>query len=380
LSVDGLLDLRWVHATGPLSYLDGGIGSLRFDPEHEDLRLGRAMLASRLRLTDTVTLHAVVDAYGDHNGNFADLSEFWLDVHPFPSQAVRWRARIGAFYMPLSLENRGPGWSDVYSITPSALNTWIGEEFRTIGAELEARWLGASTGYQGDLALIGAVYGWNEDAGQLLAERGFALSDRPSTLFGGLGIPSSGFYHEIDHRPGLYVGLDWHHHAWMEVRALRYDNRADPDAYTVAGGYAWNTRFSSLGLRLEPGADWTFIAQYLDGATTTIGEYTPGIQFQMSYRTGFALASYEWRAQRFTARLDEFRTRQLTGYYGPPADENGHAATLGWSYGLGDHWQVAAEWLRVWSTFPPRVLYGVPASIPATQYQIAVRYRFKLGI
>ena len=76
--------------------------------------------------------------------------------------------------MPVSLENRGVGWSDVYSITPSALNTWTGEEFRTIGAELEGRWLGASHGYLGDVALVGAVYGWNDPAGALIADRGYA--------------------------------------------------------------------------------------------------------------------------------------------------------------------------------------------------------------
>lgn len=42
LDVIGALDVRWVHATGELSYLNGGLGITRFDPEHEDFRLGRA--------------------------------------------------------------------------------------------------------------------------------------------------------------------------------------------------------------------------------------------------------------------------------------------------------------------------------------------------
>jgi hypothetical protein len=147
LTVTGALDVRWVHATGETSYLNGGLGVLRFDPDHEGFRLGRAFVAPRLRITDIVTLHAVVDAYGDH-GNAVDLSELWAEIRPFPTNAVRWRLRVGAFHMPVSLENRGPGWTDVYSITPSALNTWLGEEFRTIGAELEPigprRWRAAS--------------------------------------------------------------------------------------------------------------------------------------------------------------------------------------------------------------------------------------------
>jgi len=238
LTVAGAVDVRWVHSTSDLSYLDGGLGKLRFDQDDTGPRLGRAFVASRLRVTDLVTLHAVVDAYGDHDRNPVDLSELWAEVRPFPTSALRWRVRVGAFYMPVSLENRGPGWSDVYSITPSALNTWIGEEFRTIGTEFEARWLGANSGYLGDVSLVAAAYAWNDPAGKLISDRGFALSDRPSTLFGGLGRPPTTFYHEIDRKPGYYAGLGWRHHDRLEMRALRYDNRADPEVSTVAGGTA----------------------------------------------------------------------------------------------------------------------------------------------
>jgi hypothetical protein len=379
LNVDGTLDVRWVHATGEPSYLDGGLGNLRFDPDHQDLRLGRAFMAARLRLSDIVTLHGVVDAYGDHDRNPADFSEFFVDVRPYPTNALRWRARIGTFYMPGSLENRGPGWSDVYSITPSALNTWLGEEFRTIGAELEARWLGASSGYFGDVALVAAAYAWNDPSGALVAERGFALTDRPSTLFGGLGRPPITFYHEIDRKPGYYAGLTWRHHDRLEIRALRYDNRADPGASTQAGGGAWRTRFSSFGARLEPDGHWTFIAQYIDG-DTVIGPDSSGFeQFVMTYHAAFALASYERGKERLTARFDNFGTHQSSGFYGPPSNQTGHAWTAAWSHDFDDHWQLLAEWIRVTSVFPPRTLYALPPGSIDTQTQIAVRYRFQFG-
>jgi hypothetical protein len=379
LTIDGELDLRWVHSTGELSFLNGGVGILRFDPEHDELRLGRAFLVSRLRVSDTVTLHAVVDTYGDHDRNPVDLSEFWAEVRPFPTAAVRWRARLGAFYMPASLENRGHGWSDVYTITPSALNTWLGEEFRTIGAEFEARWLGASRGYLGDVALVGAVYGWNDPAGRLIADRGFALTDRPSTLFGGLGQPPITFYHEIDSKPGYYAGLDWRHHNRLDMRALRYDNRADPGAATSTA-YAWRTRFSSIGARLEPTAPWTFIAQYLDG-DTFIGPDSAGAdQFRMTYHAAFGLVSFEWRRERLSARYDDFRTHQLSGFYGLPADNDGHAWTLAWLHELGDEWQLAAEWIRVSSTFPPRATYGASPSLLQSQIQLAIRYRLHAAL
>jgi hypothetical protein len=377
LTLDGDLDVRWVHATGEPSFMNGGRGILRFDPEHEGLELGRAFLAPTWRIADIVSLHAVLDTYGDHNRNPVDLSEFYLSVRPFPTGPVRFSARIGAFYMPISLENRGIGWTDVYSITPSAVNSWIGEEFRTIGAEMQARWLGTSSGYLGDFALIGAAYGWNDPAGSLLAREGFTLSDRPSTLFGYLGSPPLGFYHEVDRRPGYYGGVTWRHHDRLEIRALRYDNLGDPTAETRSGFYAWRTRFSSFGARFEPDAHWTFIAQSLDGSTAAGGGDDP--QFYMRFRAAFALASYEWGRQRLTGRYDEFHTHQLSGLYGPPSNQDGHAWTLAWSYDLGDHWQFLSEWIHAVSSFPPRLALDESIMQAQTQLQLAARYHFKTG-
>jgi hypothetical protein len=376
-TLDGALDVRWVHATGEPSFMNGGLGILRFDSEHEGVELGRAFLAPAWRISDIVSLHAVLDTYGDHNRNPVDLSEFYLTVRPFPTGPVSFRARVGAFYMPVSMENRGIGWTDVYSITPSAVNSWIGEEFRTIGAEMEARWRGVSSGYLGDFALIGAAYGWNDPAGVLLAERGFTLSDRPSTLFGYLGSPPIGFYHEIDRRPGYYGGLTWRHHDRLELRALRYDNRADPTASTQSGFYAWRTRFSSFGARFEPDAHWTFIAQALDGDTAVGGDDGP--QFYMRFRAAFALVSYEWGRQRLTGRYDEFHTHQLSGLFDPAHTQDGHAWTIAWTYDLGEHWQFLGEWVRAESNFPPRLAFDEPAAQTQTQLQLAARYHFKAG-
>jgi hypothetical protein len=379
VTVSGDLDLRWVQASGVPAYLNGGLGLLRFDPDHEGIRLGRAFLAPNWRATDIVSVHAVIDAYDDyHSRNAVDLSEFYLDVRPYPTGPIRWRARLGAFFMPVSLENRGIGWTSVYSITPSAVNTWIGEEFRTIGAEVEARWLGASSGYLGEIAVVAAAYGWNDPAGVLLAERGFGLSDRPSTLFGGLGRPPIEFYHEIDRKPGYYGGLSWKHHDWLEVRALRYDNRADPGAETDAGGYAWRTRFYSLGASVEPSEHWTLIAQYLNG-NTAVGP-DGNQQFYMRFHADFALASYEWARERFTVRYDNFDTNQVSGFFfGPPSDETGHSWTFAWSHQHGEHWQFVAEWLRVASVFPPRIALAESAAQVESQFQLAARYRFRLA-
>jgi hypothetical protein len=373
----GQLDVRWVHSNSEGSFLNGGSGILRFDQDHQDLQPGRAFMSAKFRLTDLLSLHAVADAYGDGDRNSVDLSELWLEARPFPTSALRWRLRAGAFYLPTSLENRGPGWSSVYTITPSALNSWYGEELRSIGAEAEARWLGASSGYAGDVAAVAGAYGWNDPAGVLVAEQGFSLRDRPSTLFGGLGRPPVGLYHEIDKRPGFYGGLSWRHGDGMELRTLYYDNRGNPTAETHAG-YAWLTRFLSAGARFEPDAHWTFIAQYLDGYTVVEEEDAGGALFRTGFRGAFGLGSYEWDRNRLTLRHDRFTTRPgLIGAPGSAPANRGHAWTLGWTHDFDDAWQVSAEWIRATSTFASRSEYGRNPFMRESQTQVAVRYRFR---
>lgn len=186
-------------------------------------------------------------------------------------------------------------------------------------------------------------------------------------------------YHEIDRKPGYYGGLTWRHHDRLELRVLRYDNRADPGTSTVAGGGAWRTRFTSAGARLEPSAHWTFIAQYLDGDTAVGSDFSIENQFFMKYHALFALASYDWNRERLTLRGDAFGTHQLRGFYGLPINQSGHALTAAYTHDFNDHWQLAAEWIRVWSDFPPRASIGVSPVLTESQVQLAARYRFHFG-
>jgi hypothetical protein len=96
----------------------------------------------------------------------------------------------------------------------------------------------------------------------------------------------------------------------------------------------------------------------------------------MTYNAAFALTSFEWRSERFTARFDDFRTNQFSGFFGPPRDDLGHAWTLGWMHEIGTGWQFAAEWIRVTSRFPPRLEDGQPPGLIESQLQLSARYRF----
>ena len=54
------------------------------------------------------------------------------------------------------------GWRSPYTLSFSAINTWVGEELRTIGAEYSLDWLGRSHGHDFDFTLNAAAYGWND--------------------------------------------------------------------------------------------------------------------------------------------------------------------------------------------------------------------------
>jgi len=377
LDLQGLLDVRAVYADGTASFLNGGSGRLRFDRDHQGIQFGRAILAAKFRLDDVWTVNVVGGSYGDHDKNPFDLTEAWLQARPFPTGAVRYQVRMGAFHLPASLENRSIGWTTPYSISSSAINTWIGEEIRIVGAEFEAKWLGASSNYYGDLAFTAGVYGWNDPAGTLIAVRGWALTDRQSTLFGGLGRPRIEFIREIDGKPGYYAGLTWRHHDRLEIRALRYDNRADPGA-TNSDNIAWRTQFTSLGVRWEPDDHWTLVGQSLQGETYVGGDIDTDNQYAESFRSWFLLGSYAWRADRITVRYDRFSTSQHSGFYGSPTDDVGHALVFAYLHDIDRHWQAVGEWQQVHSTFPPRLDSGEPETINETQIQLSVRYRFSL--
>jgi hypothetical protein len=85
---------------------------------------------------------ASTTADGDRNP--IDLTEAFLEWRPYPQSHWRWRSRLGAFYPPISLENRGVGWQSLYSLSASAINTWIGEEIRAIGLEVALTNVGAT--------------------------------------------------------------------------------------------------------------------------------------------------------------------------------------------------------------------------------------------
>ncbi|MGH8314644.1 MAG: hypothetical protein ACRETU_05780 [Steroidobacterales bacterium] len=381
-------DFRLVASDGMTSYLDGGGGKLRFDNGDDGFRLGRLFLDYRLRLTDTLNARATLDTYGDHDNNPLDVTEIYLDWKPFPRNAWRWHTKLGAFYPPVSLENRAAGWSNGYTISSSAINTWLGEEFRTIGAEVTATWLGSQRGY-GDLSLFASLYEYNDDVGLLLSFRGWSLNDRQTPLFGRLHFipiffltppadaefrPGFEFFHKIDDRLGYYAGLEWKYGDSLVLRGMHYDNRADLSKFHY--DWAWLTRFDSLGARFELPRDWTLIGQWMKG-DTSVGFIPSGVtQYYLDFNSWFALASKRLGAHRLSLRYDDFGTDQTMGT-GFRNWDNGNAWTFAYLFDVTDRLQIAFEWLRVHSLLTGRIMLGEPTDAVEKQVQLALRYTWR---
>lgn len=141
----------------------------------------------------------------------------------------------------------------------SALNSWIGEEFRPIGLSVAKRFRGASS--QTDLE--GAAYVGNDTGPAVLAWRGFALHQR-LTVFGEalpvlplqtiLNGPFSAqrddgtqpFVLDLDGRVGYALRMRHSVDDGATFSAFYTNKRGDQDLHN-GDEYAWANRFGVVG-------------------------------------------------------------------------------------------------------------------------------------
>jgi hypothetical protein len=382
LQAEGYLDLRLVAADDGADdrWTEGGLGKTRFGDG--DAFSGSGAIV--VRWQPTAELLASAEAqYVPAARKPLDLLEGWLRYRPVSTTPWRWSARVGAFFPPISLENDGLGWTSTRTLTPSAINTWVGEELRTVGAEVRVERRGA----RGTLTTTAALFQKNDPAGELLAMRGWALHDIASGFDGSLrepdvlapivgDTPPVRFrpFLEIDHRVGAYVGIDWQTPAQDRLAALYYDNRADPAAEVDYAGrelYAWHTRFWSLGAQKRFG-DVLVMAQAMAGGTAF--EPVPGLLLDTRFHAGYVLAGWERGEWQPTLRLDLFGARQLPEGRPAPLDEHGRALTLALNWRPQPRLRITGELLYVDSTRDQRRRAGIDPRQDSLQAQASVRW------
>ena len=370
------LDTRLVTSDAYPSFMDGGLGTVRFGSDDSGLRLGRARFAVTQPLGEVFSAHLDASVFDDKDRSALGVTEAYLLFRPYPRGGYRFRLKAGGFYPPVSLENRSSGWESPYTLSYSAINSWLAVEVRTLGVEGTLDWLGTRTGHAFDLGVTGGVFGWNDRAGVMVASNGFVVTDRQTPLFGRLGQPGvrplngAEPFMEIDHRAGVYGGLEARYLDRAVLRVLRYDNRADPTAAdSVSHVLAWETRFTSAGLRVEADHGWTAIVQWLGGDTTIA---PPSLTLNWPFQSTFALLSKRIGRSTLSARYDRFAVQtNAPEVYGA---QDGHAWTAAYIFDANAHWRFTLEWVRVTSSSENRGEQGGPPLASETQWQLAIRY------
>jgi hypothetical protein len=382
--VSGYGDFRAVSQPVMTDWLQGGLGKFRYGGGDSNLHV-QGLIQGDLRLSDDFSAITVIRADQEDVGG-VDVLESYAAWHPATDNAVSWSVKAGAFFPTISLENDDLGWNSPYTLTSSAINSWIGEELRTIGGEGTLRW---RTQNAGTFSLMGAVDCCNDPAGILMADRGWAMDDRPTGLFERVRLPDAtlklfhtpspgrtGLFDEIDHRVGFYGGLSWQMSDIGKISIVRYDNRGDPGA-TTANDTAWDTKFWSFGARTQVGR-LVLIGQQLSGYTSVVSR---GALTATKFQAGFVLASYDlgeigledWRA---SLRGDVFQTRRL-GVITSPMNEDGHAGTVSLSW-QGYEWlRITGEALLMHSRRGQYVAVGVPSGeLDQNQLQLDAKLFF----
>jgi hypothetical protein len=373
------VDTRLVTVDGPPPIIAGGLGSVRFGGDESGLRLGRARFALSQNLGELFSLHLDASSWGDRDKTPVGLTEAYLQLRPYPYAGFRLRVKAGAFYAPISLENRTSGWESPYTLSYSAIDSWLGQEVRTIGTEVQLDWLGRRSGHDFDLGATAGVFGWDDGAGAALANGGFTLTDRQTLLWGRVGKPgvppvrAAEPFREMDGKAGAYGGLEARYLDRVVLRFLRYDNNANPSATdSVTHTIAWNTSFNSAGLRVEGGNGWTAIFQWLQGQTSIAPQ---GGEIQWPFRASYVLLAKRFGSHTLSARYDKF---EVGGHSDSGSDDDGwqkgHAITLAYIFQPSARWRYTLEWLRVQSTSYNREEFeDGPPTASQTQVQLAVR-------
>jgi hypothetical protein len=367
-AVHGVADLRLSAADGEPSFTDGGFGKARYGGAggggyQARLQIAEAALEYTPRLSWDWS--AVVDiGYQPGQEHAVDLYQAYLAFKPVPRSATTFSARAGLFYPPISLEHDARVWGLTNMITPSAINSWVGEELKVVGVE------GAVTHDFGgsSLAVTGAVFGYDDTSGTLLTFRGWALHDLKSQVHGDFDLPplspldslvqSPSTYPtlEIDHRLGYYAKAAWRPRAPFSLEALYYNNRGDGVALTDDLQWAWETHFTSLGAAFSLDDHNRFVVQAVDGRT--LFGATQHRLVDVSFRSAFVLFSHDLGRGVLSARGDVFETEDNAPLPPAPNSEHGWALTGAWRYPLNDHLDLRLEAMRIESTRPARVLAG----------------------
>jgi hypothetical protein len=383
LRLDGMLDLRLFHPSDQRSNLQGGLGKTEWGSGDQPSAAGAAFDALTLRGIAGITpdFRVVGEVRSDPRQKTAvDILDAYGVWRPVSTTRWRWEVKGGAFFPPISLENGGIGWTSNWTLTPSAINSWVGDELRTIGTEGTLEWRGDAD----HIEATASVFGWNQPAGEAMAERGWVFSGSPLGLSDHLRMPNtiakagapstavfSDEFRQLDGTPGWYAAVTWDRPEFGRVQLLRYDNMADPAAHDSE--FAWRTKFWSLGFSTELG-ELVVLAQAMIGSTVIVP--LPAFVSTTDFYAGYVLVGWERQNWRYAVRFDQFGTNEKQP--GPllANSEHGTALTAAITWSPFKRIRLTAEVLEVDSWRTQRLQFGNRPHAAETQAQLALRVFF----
>ncbi|NNE39172.1 MAG: hypothetical protein HKN08_12770, partial [Gammaproteobacteria bacterium] len=267
------------------------------------------------------------------------------------------------------LENRGLGWSSLYSVSPSVINAWIGEELRVIGGEFNIQFPGRQRGSAHSFGVTGGAFGFNDGAGTILAYRGWSTHDRQTGLGDALRlIPENGQdrkfdpFREIDDRPGYYISGNWSYLDLLEFKLMHYDNRADPTAFRN-GQVAWHTVFEHASLQINFPKNIRLLSQYMTG-DTHLNNLNTGFRGDVDFESWYVLLTRVINNHRLSARYEKFSTDDQDVFVMSVhnSNENGWAWMLAYQYHIWSNLKMGIEWLQIKSERQTRqIIEGIPS-------------------
>lgn len=392
LGVKGLIDARFAITSETKSWEEGGLGKVRWGSDTGVGVVARPEGAIVLQPHFGFDWSGFVQLQASSQQRPAvDVVEAYLAYKTPPASQLGFSAKAGVFFPPISMENTGLAWTSPYTISSSAINTWVGEELRTIGGEGTFSW---RPNEGADMGLTGAFFKFNDPTGTLLAWRGWTISDREVGLFDRVPLPrvriirpgatldeqagSEEPFHEIDERIGYYAAAHVSLEDYGRLEALRYDNRAD-DRDLEYEQWAWWTRFWSAGYASPEWLSFTFLAQYMTGTTTVITLPPPRTAIVYTdFWSAYALVSKDWGRHRLSLRLEKFGTDD-GDTFPDNNNEHGTGVTAAYVFRPSERQRVTFEVLHVDSHRPERVYLGFPAKAHETVVQASYRIFFGTG-
>ncbi len=322
----------------------------------------------------------------DHGGDSFGLVEVYVEGQATLRDADRARLRLGYFLPPTSQENVESAWASPYTVTLSAINSWIAEEVRLTGLLADYSFALGSV----DSLQIGAIgFAGNDASGALLAWRGWSFGDRLTGLGEVVPLPpldslttggfraqrddgSQPFGSDLDGRPGLGGFLRFVRPEALTIQATHLDTRGDRALH--GGEYAWRTRIDLLGVTWHPSPRWDVVGEFLTGETGMgiLGSTRAEADIEASY----LLASWHNARFRITVRYDRFETVEQDFTDAETNTEDGTAWTLAAFWEIRNSVRLGVQLLDLEADRPAAAQSGFAANTDGRSALIELRWYF----